>query len=104
MFLPCALLFLAVFLRVAFSQIHAHQISHHADSSGSILNMHDGMRVRGRDFYGRVRAARRGSADEQRNGETFALHFFCDVYHLFERRGDEPAQADQIGVYLAGGL
>ncbi len=26
------------------------------------------------------------------------------MHHLFERRGDEPAQADQIGVAVTGGL
>jgi len=45
-FLPGALLFLAVFVRVTLSQIQASPDFHHADGAGSILHMHDDMWVR----------------------------------------------------------
>ena len=104
MLFPRAFLFLAILVREMGFQVHAHQISHHAHRPRSILHVHDGLPVRGSDFHGRVRAAGRGAADQQGNGETFALHFFRDVHHFFERRRDQAAQADQVRVGFARGL
>ncbi len=58
--------------------------------------MHDGVGVMLRDLHRRVRLARRRAADEQRELESFALHFLRDVDHLVERGRDESAQADDI--------
>ena len=96
MFFPRALLFLAVFFREMILHLGAEQIAHDADGARCVLHVDDRLAVRGRDFHRRVRAAGRGAADQQRNGESFALHFLRDVRHFLERRRDEAAQADQM--------
>ena len=51
-----------------------------------------------RNLDGGVRAAGGGSADEQRQLEVLALHLPGHVHHLVERRRDEAAEADEVGL------
>ena len=44
-----------------------------------------------RDFYCSVRAARRRSANQERQIKSFAFHLLRDVHHLVEGRRDQPA-------------
>ena len=54
------------------------------------------------DLQGGVRARRGGAADQQRHGETLALHFPGDVAHFLQRGRDQSRQADRIDLFLAG--
>ena len=45
--------------------------------------------------------AGRGAADQERDGEAFALHLAGDMRHLVERGRDQPGQADHVGVLAA---
>src|SRR5260221_1219855 len=64
--------------------------------------MDDGRVVVRRDFHRGMRPTGGRAADEQWDGKVLPLHFFGDVDHLFERRRDQPAQADQVHVLFAG--
>ena len=63
-----------------------------------------GWRKCGSDLHRRVHAAGGGAADQQRDGESLALHFLGHVDHFVERGRDEPAQADHVGVRVPRGL
>ena len=52
----------------------------------------------GMDFHRRMHAARRRPANEQREIETFALHFGCDEAHFLERGRDEAGETDDIDI------
>jgi len=80
-------LFLAVFVRVALSQIQAHQTSHHADGAGSILHMHDDMWVRGAIFT--AVCVRLVVAPPMSRGtvKTLALHLFRDAAPSLRAKG-----------------
>ena len=41
-----------------------------------------------------------GAADQQRNGEAFALHLLRNVGHLLQRRSDETREADDVDLLL----
>ena len=62
--------------------------------------MDDRLLVGGRDLDGRVRAAGRRPADEQRQVESLPLHLAGNVRHLVQARRDEPAQADHVDALL----
>src|SRR6185437_1651614 len=88
MFFARALLLSAIVVNEAGTQIVAEQAANDADGARGILHMNDGLTVHGRNFHGGVNAAGGCAADEQRNVESFALHFFGDVGHFLERRRD----------------
>ena len=66
--------------------------------AAGVENVDDGLAVVRRDFDGGVGAAGGGSADEQGQLETLALHLAGDVDHLIERGRDEAAEADEVGL------
>ena len=66
--------------------------------AAGVEHVDDGLAVVRRDFDGGVRAAGGGAADEQRQLEALALHLPGDVDHLVERRRDEAAEADDVGL------
>ena len=66
--------------------------------------MDDWLAVLRGNFHGGVSAARRRSADEQRQFETLAFHFARDVHHFVERGGDQAAEADHVGLFRFGAL
>ena len=47
---------------------------------------------------------RRGPANQQRNGKALAFHLFRHVNHLVQRRGNQPGEANQVGIHFAGGF
>ena len=66
------------------------------------MDVHDCRLVVGRNLDGGVRFAGRGAANEQWHGKALPGHLFAHVYHLFKRRRDQPAQADQVHLSFAG--
>ncbi|KAG1539581.1 hypothetical protein G6F50_014480 [Rhizopus delemar] len=56
------------------------------------------------DLQRGVRAGGGRAADQQRKVEALALHLACDVAHFFKRWGDQPGQADDVGMMLACGI
>ena len=74
-----------------------------ADGAGGVEDMDGRIGVVMGDLDRGVGLAGGGAADEEREGEAFALHLAGDVNHLVERGGDEAAEADNIDVELAGG-
>ena len=64
--------------------------------------MDDRLVIARRDLDGRVLGARRRAADQERHIHAATLHFAGDVHHLVERRRDQAAQADDVGLLLDG--
>ena len=67
----------------------------HVDDRGVVARL---------DLHRGVRPRRRRPADQQRDLEALPFHLGGDERHLLERRRDQPRQADQVGVPLAGRL
>ena len=101
MLLPRCFLHAAVLGREAGAGLGVDQAGDHADSARGVQDVDHRLVVGGRDLDGRVRAAGRGAADQQREGEPLALHLASDVRHLVQRRRDQSAQADQVHVFLS---
>ena len=62
------------------------------------------MLVAGFDLDGSVHAARRRTADEQRDRESGRLHFGSDMHHLIEAGCDQTGHADDVGALVDRGL
>ena len=56
------------------------------------------------DLHRRVLAARRRAADEQRRPEPAPLHLLRHEHHFVERRRDQAAQPDEVGLLVDRGL
>ena len=56
------------------------------------------------DLYRRMPLARGRTADQQWLVDAATLHFLGDVYHLVERRRDQPREADHIAFFLDCGV
>ncbi len=76
------------------------QRRHHADRPRRVEHVHGAAAVVRRDLHRRVLRAGGGAADQQRRGEALPRHLAGDVHHLVERRRDQAAQADDVGVVL----
>ena len=109
----CLLLPVGVRLAVAFLrqavlfvegrlEVRVDQAPHDADRLRGVENVHGRFVIRRRDAHRRVLRAGRRSADEQRHVEAFALHLSGDVHHFIERRRNQAAQTDEVGLLLAG--
>ena len=59
-------------------------------------------RVARGDLHRRVRARRGRTADQQRLREALPFHLACDMAHLFQRRGDQAGQADDVDLLFTG--
>ena len=84
--------------------IVAEQAGSDGDGAAGVENMNDRLAVVRRDLDGRVGAAGGRAADEQGQLEALTLHLARDVHHLVERRRDEPAEADDVGLFRPGAL
>ena len=82
----------------------AEQAGGHRHGAAGVEHVDDRLAVVRRDLDGGVRAAGGGSADEQRQLEALALHLAGDVHHLVERRRDQAAEADHVGLLGLGAL
>ena len=80
----------------------AEQAGGDGHGAAGIENVDDRLAVVRRDLDGGVRAAGGGAADEQRQLEALALHLAGDVDHLVERRRDQAAEADDVGLFRFG--
>ncbi len=74
----------------------------HADRARGVLHPYRGRRIVRVDLQRGMRARGGGPADHQRHLEALALHFAGHVGHLFQRRGDQAGQADDVGVLGPG--
>src|ERR1700722_3974867 len=74
------------------------------DGAAGVEDVDYGLAVVWGDLDGGVGAARGGSADEEGDFESLALHFLGDVDHLVEGRGDEAAETDHVGLFGLGAL
>ena len=77
----------------------AQQAARYRHGARGVEDVDDGLTVMLRNLHRRVRLARGRAADEQRNLETSALHLARDVNHLVQRRRDQTAQADDVGIF-----
>ena len=82
----------------------AEQAGGDGHGAAGVEHVDDGLAVVRRDLDGGVGAAGGCSADEQRQLEALALHLLGDVHHLVERRRDEAAEADHVGLLGLGAL
>jgi hypothetical protein len=72
--------------RVELRSLHGiQQPRHHVDGTRRVEHVHHGLgRVFERNLHGRVLAARRGPADEERKRHAAGRHFPRDKHHLVE--------------------
>ena len=68
-------------------------------AGGGVRGVKD-VAVERRELDGGVQGGRGGAADQQRRREAAGGHFAAQLLHLEERRGDEPADADEVGADL----
>ena len=76
----------------------------HAHGARGVLNIDRRAAVVLLDFDRRMGLRRRGPANQQRNGKALAFHLFRHVNHLVQRRGNQPGEANQVGIHFAGGF
>ena len=76
----------------------------HAHGAGRVVHVDDGAGIIRLDLHSGVDLARGGSTDEQRDGESLALHLTGDERHFLQRRSDESGEADDIGLLTTRGL
>ncbi len=76
----------------------------HPDRARRIEDVNDALPIVLRDLHRGVGAARGCAADQQRQTKFLPLHFLRDMDHLVERRRDQSAQTNDVGLFLAGGL
>src|SRR3990172_604618 len=50
------------------------------------------------DLHGGMGTRSRSTANQQGQFETLPLHFLCDMHHFIERRCNQAAQTDEMGV------
>ena len=81
----------------------AQQLAHHAHHARRVGHVDDRFLVLRGDLDRGVHLRGRGTADQQRNVESFALHLGGDMDHFVERRRDQSAEADDIAVFFLRG-
>ena len=64
--------------------------------------MDDRWRIGRRDLDRRMCFAGRRPADQERHVESFARHLLGHMHHFVQRRRNEPAQADDVRLLVAG--
>ena len=78
------------------------QAAAHGHAARGIGHPHRGAVAVARcNFHRRVYARGRCPADQQRHGKTLTLHFTRHMRHFFQRRRDQPRQADDVGFFRA---
>ena len=75
-----------------------------ADRTRRIFHMHCDATIVGLDFDRGMRKRSGRAADQKRNLETQALHFFRHMRHLFQRGRDQTGEADDVGFLVNRGL
>ncbi len=80
----------------------AEQAGRHRHRAAGVEHVDDRLAVVRRDLDRGVRAAGGRAADQQRQLETLPLHFAGDVHHLVERRRDQSAETDHVGLFCLG--
>ncbi len=78
----------------------ADQCGRNADRAARVEDVEHGPLIRHIDAQRGVDLRRRRAADQQRHRHPRALHFLGDRHHFVERRGDQAAEADHVGVIL----
>ncbi len=99
-----AVVFLADLRRECRLLLFAAQTADDRHGARGVQDVDHRLAVTRRNLHRRVRLARGGTADEQRQFQALAFHLARHVCHFVERRRDESAQADDVHVLLASGL
>ncbi len=94
----------AVLLHELIPAGRAEEIAGHRHRPAGVQHMDHRLTVVRRNLDGRMRLAGGGAADQQRQLAAGALQFARHVRHFVERRRNQPAQADDIRLFFAGGL
>ena len=102
--LPHLLLLGPVLLIQGLAGVGVAQAAHHRNRARGVDDMDGLVPVSRRDLYRRVFLACGGPTDEERQVQVPPLHLPGHVGHLFQRWGDEPAQADDVCLLLDGGF
>ena len=76
----------------------------HADGAAGVEHVDHRAFVGGIDAQRRVRLACGRATDEERGLKTQALHLARDGHHLVERRRDQAAETDHVGIIVLGGV
>src|SRR5215470_8878792 len=91
-----------VFSAMLFNEIRFTFLAQKAGSNrhrtAGIEDVNNRLAVMRRNLNGSVRPARSRSTDQQWNLEAIALHFPRHMYHLIERRCDQAAEPDHVGI------
>ena len=82
----------------------AQQAGRHRHRAACIQHVNHGLTVMRRNLHGRVSAACRRPADQQRQLEPLPLHLLGHMHHLVERRRNQPAQPDHVRLLRLGAL
>ena len=82
----------------------AQKAGGHRHRAAGIQHMDHRLAVVRRNLDGRVRAAGGRSADEQRQLEALPLHLAGHMHHFVERRRDQAAEPDDVGLFCLGAL
>ncbi len=90
------LLLLPVLLRLGGGAVREQAPGEHGAGRG--VGGVENVVVEGGQLDGRVQGRGRGATDQKRRGEAPGGHFAAKLLHLVERRGDEPADADDVGA------
>ena len=91
-------------LEVAIARVVGQQRLRHRYRTRRIRHVNHRPFIVGRDFYCGMGAASGCATNQQRYlalaEPRIALHLFSDMRHLFQRRCDQPRQADDVGVFF----
>ena len=91
-------LLFAILMVERLARLGLHQSAHHRHGARSIDDVNRFMLVGRRDLYRRVTLAGGGAADEQRNLQATPRHLAGDMGHFIQRRRDQTAETDNIGL------
>ena len=91
---------LAVLVRLGLCAV-GHQPAREHGAGGRVGRI-ENVPVERRELDGGVQRGGGGAADEQRRREPAGSHLPAELLHLEERRGDEPADADEVGAHRGG--
>ena len=80
----------------------AQKAGRNGHCSARIEDVDYGLAVMRRNLNGSVRPARGCPADEERQLEALTFHLSGHMYHLVERRSDQPAESDHVRLLRLG--
>ena len=82
----------------------AQQCTGHADRATGVLHMHHRPRILRLDLHRRVGPAGGCTTDQERNGESLALHLTSQKRHLLQRWCYQATKPDDVHIFTPCGL